>query len=308
MDRRKNINFYTLRKMQDHFFKPIARNGMFCDIIIGNHDTAFKNTNEYNSMNELFSHSRYMDNIAFHPEPTEIEVGGLKLALLPWICSGNYKQSMEFIRNTRCKILLGHLELNGFEMHRGSVCEGGLDASIFSNFDRVFTGHFHHKSTKGNISYLGSPYELTWHDYDDPRGFHIFDTETLELEFIRNTDNLFYKIPYNEVELTEQIIKSYDFTHLTDKYVKIIASGRSDPYLFKKFEDAIEKVKPLDVQVIDESIYYNKEDNAIEISDVEDTPTILKGYIDKTYSGDNAKEVHSVLLDIYHEAKMLVNP
>ena len=79
---------------------------------------------------------------------------------------------------------MGHLELNGFEAHRGYIMDHGDSTAPYRHFEKVLSGHFHRKSTRGNISYLGNPYQIYWNDYRS-RGFHIFDTETLELEFIK---------------------------------------------------------------------------------------------------------------------------
>ena len=45
----KYINFSTLKSNREHFIKPMLEHGISMDLIIGNHDTYFKNTNEVNS-------------------------------------------------------------------------------------------------------------------------------------------------------------------------------------------------------------------------------------------------------------------
>ena len=64
--------------------------------------------------------------------------------------------------------------------------------------DRVFSGHYHHRSSQDNIHYLGNPYEIYWNDVNETRGFHVFDTETLEHTPINNPYRMFYKISYND--------------------------------------------------------------------------------------------------------------
>ena len=93
---------------------------------------------------------------------------------------------MKKIESTDAQVLMGHLEVKRFTMYKGFTnFDHGLDRKVFGKFDRAFSGHFHHKSTQDNITYLGSPhYQMTWSDYGDKRGFHIFDTETREIEFI----------------------------------------------------------------------------------------------------------------------------
>ena len=53
VDRRKYINFVTARHLRK-FVEHCDSSGIRLDVIVGNHDTSFKNTNEVNSMRELF--------------------------------------------------------------------------------------------------------------------------------------------------------------------------------------------------------------------------------------------------------------
>ena len=75
---------------------------------------------------------------------------------------------------------MGHLELNGFAVNNMVTMDHGTPADVFKRFDRVYSGHFHTRSHQDEIYYLGNPYELYWHDVEETKGFHFFDTETLE--------------------------------------------------------------------------------------------------------------------------------
>ena len=118
---------------------------------------------------------------------------------------------------------MGHLEIQGFEMFKGSVVSHGDDRSVFGKFDICMSGHFHHRSTDGHIYYLGSHAEFTWSDYDDPRGFHIFDTETREITFIQNPFKMFKKIWYNDSE-PDFINKKIDYSEFRGCMLKVIVS------------------------------------------------------------------------------------
>jgi DNA repair exonuclease SbcCD nuclease subunit len=163
--------------------------------LVGNHDTPKKNTNDVNAWDELFSEVK---TVQFFSGPQDIVLDGLKIALVPWINGENQQQTFEFLSTTKAEVVFGHLELAGFEMDKGNICQFGLDRNIFSRFDQVFSGHFHHKSRKGNIDYLGSQYEMTWHDHNDPKAFHIYDTETRELTPIYNPYKMFHSIVYDD--------------------------------------------------------------------------------------------------------------
>lgn len=270
-------------------------------VIIGNHDTAFKNTNEFNSMNELYGHSKF--NIQFYSEPEEAIFDGLKIAMLPWVCSGNYEESMKFMENTDAQILFGHLEIQGFEMYRGAMNDHGFSSTIFNKFDMVMSGHFHHKSSRGNISYLGSPFEITWSDWNDPRGFHIFDTDTRELEFIQNPYKMFHKLHYDDSLTNMDDLLDFDTDFLTGSYVKVIIHNKTNPYWFDLYVDKIEKAGVLDVQIVEDglNLYFEDEDETLE--ETEDTLSILRKSAEQIESNNvDSKKLDMFLSELYNEA------
>ena len=220
VDRRKFINYKTLFQMRHHFFDACYGRYINLHMIIGNHDTFFKNTNSLNSMDCLRLHDDHQVHI--YEEPTEVDFDGLKCLMMPWICDETREQSLKAIQDTKAQILFGHLEVKGFEMHIGSFSREGVDANLFQKFDMAMSGHFHHKSDNGNIYYLGNPYQITWSDYKDPRGFHIFDTETRELEFILNPLEMFHKIYYDDDKMTLESIQNEDYSEYKDCYVKVV--------------------------------------------------------------------------------------
>ena len=116
-DNRKFINFRALNRNRQFFLAKLREHKITMDIICGNHDTFYKNTNELNSLKELLGH--YMNEIHIIHQPTVMDYDGLKMALLPWICPENEKESLDFIRNCKADVLGGHLELDGFDMMKG---------------------------------------------------------------------------------------------------------------------------------------------------------------------------------------------
>jgi DNA repair exonuclease SbcCD nuclease subunit len=193
VDRRKYLNIYTARRLREDFISPLHARGVKPYITIGNHDTYYKNTNSVNAIRET-----YLNDFHLYEEATEVEFDGVKILFMPWICEENRDHAMEMIRTTNAQICMGHLEIAGFEMYRGSPVSHGDDRSIFDRFDLVLSGHYHHRSSAGNIHYLGSHAEFTWSDYDDPKGFHVLDTQTREVAFVENPFKMFRKVWYND--------------------------------------------------------------------------------------------------------------
>jgi len=166
------------------------------------------------------------------------------------------------------------------------------------------SGHYHHRSTIGNITYIGAFGEYTWHDYSDPRGFSVLDTESKVLDFIQNPYKMFRIAKYDDVanpDIVEKIQRT-DFSKYKDTYVKLVVVNKSNPYAFDLLFDSIYKVGPLDIQVIEDPTVLLENEDADEIDEAEDTVTILRKYIDGLTLPINNNRMKSFMIDIYNEA------
>ena len=278
-DRRKYVNFAILDKVRQYYFNVMRERHIQLYSIVGNHSTYYRNTNSVNSSKLLYGH---YDNVTTYPEVSTISIDGTLIDLIPWINSENYDKTIKFIENSKSQILFGHLEVEGFAMYKNYVAGTGLKPSIFNRYEFVASGHYHHKSSKGNIHYLGAPYEITWNDYDDPRGFHIFDTETRQAEFIKNEYRLFEKIYYVD-ENWETNFRSLDTSYYTDKIVKLIVENKTKIPEFETFLDRMYKSNPIDLIILEDlSEYTARYSNLEESDDVEvgNTATFLQEYVD----------------------------
>ena len=170
---------------------------------------------------------------------------------MPWINNTNLDQCLDILKNTSAQVVFGHFEIKGFEMYRGMPAHEGLEISLFNKFELVCSGHFHKKSTMGNISYLGCPYQMTWNDYDDPKGFHIYDTVTRELEFIQNEMILFHKVWYNDDGKTVEELTNYDYSYLENCFVKVIVKNKTQPDVFDIWMNKLQEYKPLEISVVE---------------------------------------------------------
>jgi len=301
VDRRKYVNFRSLNYLRTNIVERLWEMNVDTHMIVGNHDIYYKNTNQVNSLTELFSTA---DNILepwIYPEPREVDFDGTSILMMPWINSDNYTECMDAIKKSKSQIMMGHLEISGFEMHRGQICDIGFDVNMFSKFDLVYSGHFHHRSTQGGVTYLGNPYEITWSDFNDARGFHVFDTETRELEFIQNPYRMFYKIYYDDSNETFDSIKERDYGNYAGTIVKVIVTQKQNPYWFDTMLDELYKVEVADVSVV-ENVDLEFEDDDSVIDEAEDTLTILSNYIDGLNIQKNKKELDNLIRTLYNEA------
>ena len=298
VDRRKYINYVTLRRMKEMFIDKCKSEGIDLHVIVGNHDVPYKNTNDVNSMRELFDKS----DVTYYSEATDIKLDGHDIMIMPWINNENYASAVKAMADSPAQVLFGHLEVAGCLMDRGNINEHGMQIADFSKFDLVCSGHFHHKSTTKNIEYLGCPYELTWADYGDQKGYHIYDTADRSLEFIRNPYSMFNKVFYNEADKTMEDILDVDFDGFTNTYVKVIKQNCDNPYWFDLFIDKLYKSNPVNIQIVDDHMNLNLEDDEDIVNEAEDTLTILSKYIGTLSDNVPKKKLDTLVRSLYNEA------
>ena len=299
-DNRKFINFKALNRNRHSFLDKLREYGITMDIIPGNHDVFYKNTNDLNSLKELLGH--YMNEVNIVMKPPVMDFDGFKFGLLPWITPENKDESMDFIANCKCDWLGAHLELGGFDMMRGIQNHGGMDHKIFSRFERVLSGHYHTKSTQDNITYLGTQLELFWSDAHDPKFFHILDTATRELTPIQNNHTVFKKIVYND---TETDYNDYNVSECDNKFVKIVVITKKDLYTFDRFVDRIQDRPIYELKIaenFDEFLGTNVDTGDIS---VEDTGELLASYIDATDTVLDKEKLKTKMSNLLIEAQAL---
>ena len=299
-DHRKFVNFKALNHNRKNFLDPMRRAGMSMDIIPGNHDTFYKNTNDLNSLKELLGY--YMNEVNIIMEPKVMEYGSLKIALLPWINQENFDSSMKFIRECKADWLGAHLELDGFELLRGVKSHGGLDPKLFDKFELVMTGHYHCSSRQDNIWYLGSQLEFSWNDAHDNKYFHIVDTETREVQKIKNNYTLYEKILYDDNKID---YNSMELQHLDKKFVKVVVVNKKDQFVFDRFVDRIQNRDIYELKIAEnftEFLGENVEDTEMNF---DDTSEIVETYIDAVDTDLDKERIKSQFRELMTEAQAL---
>lgn len=305
VDRRKYINYLTAKRLRDDFLNPIWEKGITMHIIAGNHDTFYKNTNEVNSLKELVS-GKY-DNVHIWDQlPINWNFDGTNILLLPWICDENRDATFEAIKNSKSPIVMGHLELNGYEMYRGHISDHGDDPKIFDKFDLVCSGHYHTRSNSSNIFYLGTPAQYTWSDYNDDKGFHILDTETRTLTFIQNPYTSFKKFFYDDLNKQMDEVLLFDANEFKDCYVKVVVKNKTNPYWFDLVIDRLEKSGAADLQVVEDHFNLDLEADSDIVNEAEDTMSIVRKFIGSMNINTDKKRVETIIQNLYIEAHAIL--
>lgn len=297
-DERKYINTNTMNRFFHDFAQPLLERNLDVHITVGNHDTHYKTTNKINSVRELLR--PYPINI--YETAEHVVVGDCPILMLPWMCSDNYEESMRQIQTSTAKVCMGHLEIAGFEMYRGSVVSHGEDRKIFDKFDLTLSGHYHHRSTDGSIYYLGSHGEFTWSDFGDDRGFHILDTRRMELEFIPNPYRMFAKVFYDDSEMMPDI-SNIDLSDCSGKYVKLIVKNKNNPFLFDVFCQKLDEAGPLDYQTVDDHMNLNLGDTTDIVEEAESTLDTFRKYAKQVdIPNIDSNRLEKTIVDLYNRA------
>jgi len=309
-DNRKYINFRALNNNRKTFLEPMRERGMRMDILLGNHDVFYKNTNDLNSLKELLGYFKKDVRIVLKPEV--LDYGGCAIALVPWINPENRDGALAFLSTCKASIVAGHFELAGFETTRGGPpthC-GTIDSSVLDRFELVLSGHYHTKSNRDTIHYLGTQYELTWSDVDDPKYFHVFDTDTRTLVPVRNPLSIHRKLVYDD-SIHSDTVSKLNTQELTGSLVKVVVSKKTRLDEFERFMKAVESANPHEVQLIESlgefaGASVDVDDSKVVVSD---TAALLSTYVDSL--PDISLDKHrlkSELSRLYTEAQTMEAP
>lgn len=298
-DRRKYVNFFSLTESRRYFFDKIKEHGIDFHALIGNHDIFWKNSLSVNSPTLLLSD---YTNISVWEEPSTLTFDGLSIDVIPWMCSENEEQIRQFVDASVSPICVGHFELVGFPLMKGVQSHDGVEAKFLNRYDHVYSGHYHTRSTNGNVTYIGTPYELVWSDYKDTKGFYILDTETHQVEFVKNELRMFYKVFYDDSKFGLEDVIRTDYSRFKNKYVKVVVVNKQNPYAFDKMMDEIFKVSPIDVTIVEDFTEMNTSTEDIDVNQAEDTLTSLYNFIDQQSIQIESPKLKTLMRELYLEA------
>ena len=292
-DSRKGVDFVSLEWAKNHYYDKLEELGITVHTIIGNHTAYYKNTNDLTGVG-LFL--REYDNVKIYPEAEEVTIDKTKFLFVPWINSENQDKTFQLIEESDSPCVMGHLELNGFMATRGHFMENGMDSNIFDKFERVYSGHYHMRSNKENIFYLGNPYEMYWNDVNDrDRGFHLFDTDTLVHTPVNNPYQLFHNLYYEDTPHQMLDITKYD-----QKILKVIVRKKSDPKQFEKYIDKLYSSNLAELKIVENFDFTEGEE--FEADESEDTISLLNRYIQESEVDLDKSVITEILQDVYREA------
>ena len=258
-------------------------------ILLGNHDTYHKTNNKVNTPETILSHYTTLikDDL--------VTIDGVDF--IPWITPENQEKIMSQVANSDSKFCIGHFEFQGFDMGMGHLAEHGMSHKLFGKYDKVISGHYHTKSQKDNVIYVGTPYQITFIDHDETKGVHTFDTETGELEFFEYPEKFFLRFEYREG-------MDFDFSTVTDKWVRLTVVEKEDEKKFNKFEKELLAHSPADLRIIENMVKHSESYN-IENVDITKATEIMDQYITQTeFIGIDKTELSERMNELYKKAML----
>ncbi len=162
---RANLNIVTLNyslRALEHLNANFDR----VYFIPGNHDLYYRDKRDIQSV----EWARHLPNVEICND--WFSDGNVTIA--PWLCGDDHKR----LAKLQGQYLFGHFELPGYLMN--AMVEmpdhGEIKREDLGGFGHVFTGHFHKRQTKKNITYIGNAFPHNYADAgDDERGLTVLE-------------------------------------------------------------------------------------------------------------------------------------
>lgn len=290
-DVRKHTNTWSLNFFKEVFLNEVLKRDLKVYVLIGNHDIYYRESLKISFVDEFLS--VYPDNFIIVKDPSEHVIEGISMLLVPWVCKENFVAVQGAIERSKSKFCAGHFEFNGFELFKGQLAKTHYSHEGYKKFKKVFSGHYHHMSSKDNVLYTGTPYELTWQDCNTSKGFFVFDGK--DVIFAENKHKLYSAFKLSDYEnIPEDVVR--------EKYVKITVDVALEPKQRDALLEKLHSFKPNDIKLIEFKV--NNESNKTSYVSTTSISDLIKDYVDNTTvaEGIDKELLTSLMMSMYVEA------
>ncbi len=290
-DDRREINIYTMNLVTKLLVKLDTFNIPFY-FLLGNHDVFYKNDNSINSITPIFS--KY-NNLHVIDANRKFEMNGIKIASIPWINSSNVSETSNFINDLDSDyIILGHFGFS--ELTSFSKSQDLININHFKRFKKVYSGHYHLRMFKENITYIGSVTDFKWGEEFTPHGFLLLD-KNLNETWSNNEENCHHKfLVENKKDLAFIIDKC------KNKEIKIVLMNELDDITAKEYDIIINEINKLShsVNIIYSNDLFIDSESESEVN-VKSFEEFMKSFINtKKFDADIKKnKLLKVLMNLY---------
>ncbi len=301
---RQSINVKILDMVFD-LVDDLLSTGIDIHIITGNHDLYYKTSKSITSL-RIFDYLNHNNQIHRYHTPEVIDLHGNRLYMVPWLQSNESKNKFpENLKKVKPDLCLGHFEINRFEIRSDFVEDDGFKQQLFKdNTKKTFSGHFHLRNEKGNITYVGTPYQTSWTDYGNTKGVYLLNFQTLRKKFIENkTAPIYQKLFASSILDDETEINLDEKAH--NNFVKLIIDKNISEQKIQKLMATIHSHNPLTLKPVYDNTDFDSHDETCD-QDMQSTPielvqTYIQDVID-TPDGIEENKALRYLLNLYNEA------
>jgi DNA repair exonuclease SbcCD nuclease subunit len=304
---RESINVRIQNDSMEIFEKlsKVFKRGVF--IILGNHDVYYKDSNQVNSVRHL---KHLAENIHVFESPEILTINDTEnWLMLPWVedvkILGNYVADYVGM----CKRIVCHADIKGLKFNRWTKVEHGLEITALSQYDRVYSGHIHHRQEQDNILYTGTPYQMDRGDRGNTKGYYVIDAkDNFKETFVENQVSPNY-VKYDICELLDMNVDQLKGL-LTNNFVDVmIEINLSNKIPISQFLMLLEQVKYRKVEFFtytSDSSESTPAEMSLDLSssDKFDAFEIFKTYLNsKQYSQSMKKDLVTKFFEIQERAK-----
>jgi DNA repair exonuclease SbcCD nuclease subunit len=154
-------------------------------MIPGNHDLYKKDDNgEEKRINSLKT-LKWIPNVYLYERPVIMECSNKKVLLVPWV--GNHEIEQNILTKFNADYAFMHTEFQGVQFNRYTKVEHGVESESAEKYAKIYSGHIHYRQSLKNITFIGSPYQMTRGDIGNDKGIYLLNFETGEETFFENT-------------------------------------------------------------------------------------------------------------------------
>lgn len=275
-----NYSYEAMKLLNDNFKETY--------FIVGNHDLYFRDNRDISSL----IYARDLENIIYIDEKYSKD----DVVFYPWLVGDEWKE----IRNSKHKYVFGHFELPDFYLNSMVKMPdtGELKDDDFQKTGHVFTGHFHKRQTKGNVTYIGNAFPHDFNDvWDDERGVMILEWDK-EPEYYNWPDAPKYRrYEYNMIkDNPDKVFKGVSKLHLKIDYDESDVTYSE----VSTFRDTL--IESYDIRTIKLLSRIDAGDNeGVEVEEAATCDSVDTIVVEQIKSMDSGEYDPKYLIDIYNE-------
>ena len=206
LDNKTKIGTFIQYHLMKDFFDVLVAEGITMHYFPGNHDIYYRDSREIYSL-AIFEKA-YPKNFKVYNTMSLAKFGSKEYLLVPWMYTEELPKLLEIISEYKPDAIFGHFEISDFYMGKNAIDSHGLNKKLFKEIP-VYSGHYHLKQIDENIHYIGTPYQTSWTDYNEEKGFYTLETESNELTFIENVVTSKHLQVFVNIESKELTIEGF---------------------------------------------------------------------------------------------------